>query len=93
MMKRSLLALLIPALLATGGVQAAEIYNKDGNKVDLNGKINVGHLFSDDTGNDGDVSYARFGFKGETQIAQDMIGSIGGEASREKVEILAFAVL
>lgn len=74
MMKRSLLALLIPALLATGGVQAAEIYNKDGNKVDLNGKINVGHLFSDDTGNDGDVSYARFGFKGETQIAQDLTG-------------------
>jgi len=73
-MKRSLLALVIPALLTTGGVQAAEIFNKDGNKLDLYGKINVGHLLSDDRSNDGDVSYARFGFKGETQINESLTG-------------------
>ncbi|PLV58599.1 MULTISPECIES: porin [unclassified Erwinia] len=74
MMKRSLLAVLLPVLLASTAAQASEIYNKDGNKLDLNGKINVGHLFSDDASNDGDVSYARFGFKGETQINQYLTG-------------------
>lgn len=32
-MKRKVLALVIPALLAAGAVHAAEIYNKDGNKL------------------------------------------------------------
>lgn len=74
MMKHSFLALTVSALLASTGAQAAEIYNKDGNKLDLNGKINVGHLFSDDINNNGDVSYARFGFKGETKISDELTG-------------------
>jgi predicted porin len=49
---------------------AAEIYNKDGNKLDLYGKVDGLHYFSDDKGSDGDQSYARFGFKGETQISE-----------------------
>lgn len=32
-MKRKVLALVIPALLAAGAAHAAEIYNKDGNKL------------------------------------------------------------
>ncbi|SWM10318.1 outer membrane protein N [Klebsiella pneumoniae] len=38
-MKRKVLALVIPALLAAGAAHAAEIYNKDGNKLDLYGKV------------------------------------------------------
>ncbi|WP_304623057.1 porin OmpF [Pantoea sp. BAV 3049] len=76
MMKRNILALVIPALLAAGAANAAEIYNKDGNKLDLYGKVDGLHYFSDDSGNDGDQSYVRFGFKGETQI-NDMITGYG----------------
>lgn len=32
MMKRNILAVIVPALLVTGTANAAEIYNKDGNK-------------------------------------------------------------
>ncbi len=38
MMKRNILAVIVPALLVAGTANAAEIYNKDGNKVDLYGK-------------------------------------------------------
>ena len=38
-MKRKVLALLLPALLAAGAANAAEIYNKNGNKLDLYGKV------------------------------------------------------
>lgn len=37
MMKRNILAVVIPALLVAGAANAAEIYNKDGNKLDLYG--------------------------------------------------------
>lgn len=48
-MKRKVLALVIPALLAAGAAHAAEIYNKDGNKLDLYGKVDGLHYFSDDS--------------------------------------------
>ncbi|MBE5274685.1 hypothetical protein [Enterobacter asburiae] len=35
MMKRNILAVVIPALLVAGAANAAEIYNKNGNKLDL----------------------------------------------------------
>lgn len=73
-MKRKVLAMLVPALLVTGAANAAEIYNKDGNKLDLYGKVAGLHYFSDDAGSDGDKSYARIGFKGETQIADQFTG-------------------
>lgn len=75
-MNRKVLALLVPALLVAGAVNAAEVYNKDGNKLDLYGKVDGLHYFSDDAGSDGDQSYARFGFKGETQI-NDMLTGYG----------------
>ena len=74
MMKRNILAVVIPALLAAGAANAAEIYNKDGNKLDLYGKVDGLHYFSNDKGNDGDQSYVRFGFKGETQITDQLTG-------------------
>ncbi|WP_293795967.1 porin OmpF [uncultured Pantoea sp.] len=74
MMKRNILAVVIPALLAAGAANAAEIYNKDGNKLDLYGKAVGLHYFSDDAGSDGDQTYVRFGFKGETQINDQLTG-------------------
>lgn len=74
MMKRNILAVVIPALLAAGAANAAEIYNKDGNKLDLYGKVDGLHYFSSNANEDGDQSYARLGFKGETQINSELTG-------------------
>ena len=74
MMKRNILAVVIPALLVAGAANAAEIYNKDANKLDLYGKAVGLHYFSDDAGNDGDQTYARLGFKGETKINDQLTG-------------------
>lgn len=73
-MERKVLALVIPALLAAGAAHAAEVYNKDGNKLDLYGKVDGLHYFSDNSGSDGDQTYVRFGFKGETQINDQLTG-------------------
>lgn len=73
-MKRTALALVIPALLAMGSAQAAEMYNKNGNKVDLYGKVDARHQFSDNAGDDGDATYVQIGFKGETQINSELTG-------------------
>ncbi|MBK4714124.1 MULTISPECIES: porin OmpC [Tenebrionibacter/Tenebrionicola group] len=73
-MKVKVLSLLVPALLVAGSVHAAEIYNKDGNKLDLYGKVDAEHYFSDDNGSDGDRTYMRIGFKGETQVNDQMTG-------------------
>ena len=82
MMKRNILAVIIPAILVAGSVNAAEIYNKDGNKLDLYGKVvgerKINELTKDK--NKGtkkgskDSSYAQIGFKGETQINSDLVG-------------------
>ncbi|WP_323839810.1 porin OmpC [Photorhabdus africana] len=75
MMKRNVLAVVIPALLAAGAANAAEIYNKDGNKLDLYGKVEVQHKFANNkSGEDGDNSFARLGFKGETQVNDQLTG-------------------
>ncbi|MBT1889835.1 porin OmpC [Enterobacter roggenkampii] len=73
-MKRKVLAILVPALLMAGAANAAEMYNKDGNKVDLYGKVDARHTFSDNPGDDGDETYVQIGFKGETQITNDLTG-------------------
>ena len=53
-MKVKVLSLLVPALLVAGAANAAEVYNKDGNKLDLYGKVDGLHYFSDDDSADGD---------------------------------------
>lgn len=73
-MKRKVLAIVVPALLMAGAANAAEMYNKNGNKVDLYGKVDARHTFSDNAGDDGDETYVQIGFKGETQITRDLIG-------------------
>ncbi|MDA8502436.1 porin OmpC [Citrobacter sp. Awk 2] len=73
-MKRKVLAIIVPALLAASAANAAEIYNKNGNKLDLYGKVDGLHYFSDDASDDGDQTYVRVGFKGETQINNMLTG-------------------
>lgn len=74
MMKRSVLALAVSLIVGSGAVSAAEIYNKDGNQLDLYGRVTAKHAFSDDKGSDGDGTYIRFGFKGQTQISDQLTG-------------------
>lgn len=73
-MKKSTLALVVMGIVASASVQAAEIYNKDGNKLDVYGKVKAMHYMSDNASKDGDQSYIRFGFKGETQINDQLTG-------------------
>ncbi|EGY1555651.1 porin OmpC [Salmonella enterica] len=61
-------------VMMAGMADAAEVYNKDGNKLDLYGKVDGLHYFSKDKGDDGDQTYVRFGFKGETQINDQLTG-------------------
>ncbi len=68
MKKTVALTMAAAAVMAAGMANAAEIYNKDGNKLDLYGKVDGLHYFSSDRSKDGDQSYIRMGFKGETQI-------------------------
>lgn len=62
-MKLKLVAVAVTSLLAAGAVNAAEVYNKDANKLDIYGKVHAQHYFSDDNGSDGDKTYARLASK------------------------------
>jgi len=73
-MKKSTLALVVMGVVASASVHAAEVYNKNGNKLDVYGKVKAMHYISDDASKDGDQTYVRFGFKGETQINDQLTG-------------------
>ncbi|NQF21751.1 porin, partial [Enterobacter hormaechei] len=76
-----------------------------GNKLDLYGKAVGLHYFSDNDSNDGDKTYVRLGFKGETQINDQLTGygqweynfqgnnSEGADAQNGNKTRLAFAGL
>lgn len=72
-MMKSKLAILIGLVALASTAHAAEIYNKDSNKLDLYGKVKAEHDFTSSVGNS-DATYARLGFKGETQIANGITG-------------------
>ncbi|UVK77656.1 MAG: outer membrane porin PhoE [Sodalis sp. Fse] len=73
-MKLRYLAILVSTIILVGTVGAAEIYNKDGNKLDLFGTVNgMRYLSSADVKN-GDSSFVRYGFNGETHINDQLIG-------------------
>jgi outer membrane pore protein F len=62
-----------------GAANAAEIYNKNGNKLDFYGKMVGEHILTNtdrdnSDNNSRDTTYARFGVKGETQINSDLTG-------------------
>ncbi|MDJ0088789.1 porin OmpC [Pantoea allii] len=104
-MKKSTLAIVVSALALTSAAQAAEVYNKDGNKLDFYGKVKAEHYFSDFASQNGDKSYVRIGFKGQTQINDMMTGygqweyeykannSEGSDANQNNKTRLGFAGL
>lgn len=74
-MKNKIIAVAVVAAFAASAVNAAEIYNKGGNKLDFYGKVKGEHDFvtNGDTSNK-DATYARIGFRGETQISKEITG-------------------
>jgi outer membrane pore protein E len=72
-MKKTTLALMMIGVVSASS-HAAEIYNKNGNKVDLYGKVKAERYISEDDSNNLDKTYVRLGFKGETQINDQMTG-------------------
>ncbi|MED9124527.1 porin OmpC [Escherichia marmotae] len=73
-MKLSRTGLLVSAALLSSMAHSAEIYNKDGNKLDLYGLVSGEHYFSDNSGWNGDQTYMRLGFRGETQVNDFITG-------------------
>ncbi|MGX4745226.1 porin [Providencia rettgeri] len=74
-MKYKLLTLIIPTLLTANVANSAEMYNKDGNKLDVYGQIDVRHhIAKSRSGEDGDDSRVRLGLKGDSQITDQLIG-------------------
>lgn len=47
-MKLKIVAVVVTGLLAANVAHAAEVYNKDGNKLDLYGKVTALRYFTDD---------------------------------------------
>lgn len=72
-MKLHLKYAMMPALVFAGAAGAAEIYNKEGHKLDLNGTLAGTHYFKNNN-SDSDESYMRFGFRGETQVNNQLTG-------------------
>ena len=53
-MKLKIVAVVVTGLLAANVAHAAEVYNKDGNKLYLYGKVTALRYFTDDKRDDGD---------------------------------------
>ncbi|MFC0179621.1 porin [Thorsellia kenyensis] len=85
MFNRKILAVAITSLLVSSAANAAEIYNKDGNKIQLKGMVEAKYNFRDkktptapnqsvDKHVNEDKTVARLGFIGETQINSQLTG-------------------
>lgn len=78
-MKYFKLSMLTVSVLISNSIFAAEIYNKDGNKLNLNGKVEAVYLSRDLDDNyksfdNEDKTLARIGFNGVTQINSELTG-------------------
>lgn len=77
-MKRNLLAIAIPALLIAGAANASiEVWNKDGNKLNVYGRVKAANYLTDHNNaidKEGDHTTARVGFTGETQVTDLLSG-------------------
>lgn len=68
-MKLRYLTVLISSMVVAGTATAAEVYNKDGNKLDLYGELSGTRYLSSNDSRNGDHSFVRYGFHGEIQIS------------------------
>lgn len=75
MTKRSIFTIIIPTLLLSSTIYSAEIYNKDGNKINLYSKIYVRRFFSEKNNIfSGDGSNISLGLRGDTKISDKVSG-------------------
>lgn len=79
-MKKTLLAVAIPALLASGAASATTLYDNNGTKVDIKGSLRIGLEYNDNrdaSGEDGtkfrDMG-SRFGFKVTHDLGDGLYG-------------------
>jgi outer membrane pore protein F len=74
-MNKKIIVVAVMAAFAAGAVNAAEVFNKNGNKLDFYGKVKGEHDFvTSDKKDNNDATYARIGFRGETQINDSLSG-------------------
>ncbi|KLG05717.1 hypothetical protein YA49_18730 [Enterobacter cloacae subsp. cloacae] len=55
-------------------IQAAEVFNKENSRIEILGEMNANRQFSSDPDDNGDETYARFTFLGETQLHDNVTG-------------------
>jgi outer membrane protein N len=80
-MKKTLLAIAIPALFAASAVNAATVYEKDGQKFDVYGRAQV-NIYNDAAAGSNDNTlegYGRIGLRGTTVITDKVAGFARGE--------------
>jgi len=65
---------LVSTMIMAGTAGAAEIYNKDGNKINLFGKLSGKYYFTNDDEKSGDHSSINCGIRGETTISDKLVG-------------------
>ncbi|MCM0147211.1 porin [Photobacterium galatheae] len=74
-MNQTVLASVLLVALTSGSAAAATtVYEKDGQSVEIKGRMVGMYYSSDDNGEKGDQSYFRFGAKGKADINNDLYG-------------------
>ena len=79
-MKKTLLAVAIPALLVSGAASATTIYNNNGTQVDFNGQMRLGIEYNDQRDEAGENGTkirdtgSRFGFAVKHDLGNDLYG-------------------
>ncbi|KLV50864.1 hypothetical protein SH16_00188 [Aeromonas caviae] len=67
-MKKTALTMAISSLLLAGGAQAANVYDQNGTKLDIGGRVNGMYYGTDDNATEGDASYLRLHIAGALLI-------------------------
>lgn len=74
-MKKTALTMAISSLLLAGGAQASTVYNQDGTKLDIGGRVQGMYYGSDNDNENGDQSYLRLRIGGETRINSETVAN------------------
>ena len=74
-MKKTALTMAISSLLLAGGAQASTVYNQDGTKLDIGGRVQGMYYGSDNDDESGDQSYLRLRIGGETRITEETVAN------------------
>lgn len=74
-MKKTALTMAISSLLLAGGAQASTVYNQDGTKLDIGGRVQGMYYGSDNDDESGDQSYLRLNIAGETRINDETVAN------------------